>query len=729
MKGGSGGRTFLLEIGTEEIPARMVDAALKDLAGRLIAVAARTGLLADPVAAGAGDLETFGTPRRLAVRLRGLRPGQPDETVEVTGPPVRAAYDAAGTPTAAATGFARAQGVAVEDLVRLTTPRGECVGVRRAVRGRPAAEVLAAEVPAMVLGMVFPKTMRWGLGETVFVRPIHWIVALLDDQVVDLEIAGVRAGRGSRGHRQVGGGSIDLPAAGAYVEGLRAGQVLADVGERRAVIESGLREAAGAAGGEIASPPGTSTAGDPELLEEVTHLVEWPTVICGQFDSAFLSLPGEILITAMRHHQKSFALRRADGALLNRFLAVANVREDRSGLIRKGHEWVLRARLTDARFFWEEDRRQNLEAHAAGLERLTFHEKLGSYARKTERIVRLADVLVPVFEASGSAADRAAVRDAARLCKADLCTQMVNEFSESEGIVGGLYARADGLTARVGDAIYAHYLPRGSDDPLPATTEAAVLAVADRLDTQAGMFLLGLVPTGSRDPYGLRRSVQAVCRLLTERRVRVSLGALLESALAGYAGVDLEGAVTHDEARAALLDFYRGRLQHLAEQAGLRTDSVRAALAASSDDPGDVRLRMEALDAIRTDPGFAVLVQTHKRIKNILKGQVPPLLDPAALREDAERALAAGLESALPEIARLQERQDHLGALRAIARLAGPLDRFFADVMVMVEDRRLRDNRLALLQTIGDLFLRVGDFAAIVMEGAPAETGAGRKGV
>jgi glycyl-tRNA synthetase beta chain len=727
VSGAGAGRTFLLEIGTEEIPARMVDGAARDLGDRILALAERSGLIPGSAERARGGLRTYGTPRRLAVSLAGVRDRQPDGSAEVAGPPVRAAFDAEGRPTPAAIGFARAQGVRVEDLVRLTTARGECVGARRTVHGKPAAEVLAAEVPPLVLGMTFPKTMRWGNGDTVFVRPIHWIVALLDDRVIDLEIAGVRSGRTSRGHRLAGTAAIELPGADAYVDRLRNGLVIADARERRAAIEAGLGGAAREAGGAIAAPPG-GVAGDPELVEEVTQLVEWPLVIRGEFDAAFLALPAEILITAMRHHQKSFALRALDGGLLGRFLAVANVREDRRGLIRKGHEWVLRARLTDARFFWEEDRHQSLEAHAAGLERLMFHEKLGSYARKAERLVQLAGAIAPAFEAAGTPIDHAAVRDAARLCKADLCTQMVKEFPEGEGIVGGLYARADGLTARVADAIYTHYLPRGADDPLPASPEAAILSLADRLDTQAGIFLLGLVPSGSRDPYGLRRSVLGACRLLMERRVRVSLQDLLDRALAGYAGLAIEGAVPAAEARGALLEFYRGRMEHLGETAGLRTDSVRAALAASVDDPGDARLRMEALETIRTDPGFAVLVQAHKRIKNIVKGQAPQTYDRKVLREPAERALGAGLEEALPEIARLQARQDHLGALRAIARLAGPLDRFFADVMVLVDDRRLRDNRLALLQSIGDLFLRIGDFSAIVVERAPAETGPARRG-
>ncbi len=497
--------------------------------------------------------------------------------------------------------------------------------------------------------------------------------------------------------------------------------MLADIEERTRTIESDLRTAAERAGGRIAGPPGADDAratGDPELLEEVVCLVEWPMVIAGEFDHAFLDLPSEILVTAMRHHQRYFSLTDASGSLLNRFLAVANCAGDPTGAIRRGNEWVLRARLADARFFWEDDRKTPLEARGESLERVSFHEKLGSYAAKTRRMVRLAESILPAFVESGARPDRDAVARAVALCKNDLTTQMVKEFPELEGIVGGLYARADRLPEAVARAVYAHYLPRGADDPLPATTEAMVLSLADRFDTQAGIFLLGIVPTGSRDPYALRRSVLGACRILIEARIHLSLRRVVDQALEGYGEAALEGFVPRAQAHAALLEFYRGRLQYLGEQASLRHDSVRAALAASSDDPCDARLRMGALEEIRRAPGFEALVLAHKRIKNILPDGGPRAdLDPARLKEKGERDLYRALESARRAADAALARRDYLAALHGIAGLGPSLDRFFEEVMVMAEEPALRANRLALLLEIARLVLRVGDFSEIVVEG------------
>jgi glycyl-tRNA synthetase beta chain len=336
---------------------------------------------------------------------------------------------------------------------------------------------------------------------------------------------------------------------------------------------------------------------------------------------------------------------------------------------------------------------------------------------KAGRIARLAEAIVPAFEAAGHPVDRRAVAEAARLCKADLTTLMVGEFPELQGVVGGLYARADGLPAAVADAIYGHYLPRGPADAPPPTAEGAIVALADRLDTQAGIFLLGVVPTGSRDPYGLRRSVQGMCRILFDRRARLSLDRLVRLAQEGYAGLPIEGAVPADAAREALLDFCRGRLQHLGEAAGLRTDAVRAALAASADDPIDARLRMEALDRRRGEPDFASLAAAHKRIKNILRGQERARFDPRRLRDEAERLLYHEYARVLPDIETAARRLDYPAVLLALARIAPALDRFFEEVLVMSEDARVRANRLALLQDLADLFLRVADFSEIVIEG------------
>ena len=712
------GSMFLLEIGTEEIPARMVDGALRDLKTGLHA------LLAPTLAPKSGldldrDLRAMGTPRRLAVVVQGLREREPDTDVTTTGPAVKSAFDESGRPTRAAEGFARGQGVSVGDLIRIATPKGDCLGFRRRVPGRPAAEVLARGVPEVVGAMTFPKMMRWGLGQHRFVRPIHTVVALLADEVVPMEIAGVSSGRVTRAHRHRGGQAVSIPGAGQYIETLRAHGVLVDIGERKTRLEKELSAAAGAAGGRIAAPPGADAgAGDPGLLDEVVHLVEWPTVITGRFDASYLELPGEVLVTSMRHHQKYFALRSASGTLLDRFLTVADVPADRAGAIRRGNEWVLRARLADARFFFEEDRRTSLSSRAPDLERVMFHEKLGSYAAKTARIGRLVEAIRPAFVT----ADAAETARAALICKCDLTTLMVKEFPELEGIVGGVYARADRLGERVARALYEQYQPRAADDPPPSTPEGAILGLADRFDTQAGIFLLGLIPTGSRDPYALRRSVQGACRIAIEAGVSLSIGSCIDAALRGYESLQAEGRIPVPQARAALLEYYAGRLQHLGEETGLRHDSVRAALASGRDDPSDALRRMRALDAIRSHADFEALVLAHKRIKNIVPTGASPTIRPETFREEEERALHRAMETGRPQIEASLGRGDVLGALKEIAALRPTLDRFFEKVLVMAEESDLRANRLALLQRLAGLFLRVGDFSEIVTEG-PASAG------
>jgi len=530
------GSVFFLEIGTEEIPARMIEAALTDLRNALLNELEAGRLLPDIDFNVHENIKMYGTPRRLAIRAHGLRDRQPDTVQQITGPSVKAAFDPSGRPTKAAEGFASAQGVKVGELERMSTPKGESVGIRKRVEGLAAADILTERVPPAVMSIHFPKTMRWGTGEHRFVRPIHWVVALFDDVVVDMTIAGVRSADRTLGHRSLGKKWITIRDSETYAEKLRAHLVEAEIKQRCQKIEEQLALAARGNDASLAAPAGslTEAEGDPELLSILTHSVEWPCVIAGEFDVSFLDLPQEILVTAMRHHQKSFSLRQSSGRLLNRFLTVADTKDDPKGAIREGNEWVLRARLADARFFWEEDRKAPLRQHAASLARVTFHERLGSYARKCERMIGLAGEVSAAFERSGAAVSRQAVEEAVRLCKADLTTQMVREFPELEGIVGGLYARADGSPEAVAAAIYAHYLPRGADDPLPPTAEGAILSVLDRLDSQAGIFLLGIQPTGSRDPYALRRSVLGTCRILIENKVRVPRQGLIERALGVY---------------------------------------------------------------------------------------------------------------------------------------------------------------------------------------------------
>ena len=704
-------RTFLLEIGTEEIPARMMAGALEALQRGLTEALQAAGLPSGPA-------RPLGTPRRLAILVEGIPEQSPDQSVEVTGPPAGVAFDAQGRPTKAGEGFARAQGVRVEDLRRAATPKGECVAVRKTIPGRRAAAVLAEAAPAVAAAIPFPKTMRWGSGEHRFVRPVHWIVALLDDAIVPFEFCGVRSDRATRGHRLDGPAPVPIARASEYAAILEKHGVIADPAARRRRIAAGLAEAAQGAGVRLATPPGSQPRGedaDPELLDEVTELVEWPAVLQGEFDAAFLSVPQEVLLTSMRHHQKYFALVDPGGRLAPRFLAVANVKEDPQGMIRRGNEWVLRARLSDARFFFQEDRKSPLESFGAALERVAFHERLGSYAAKAKRIAALAALLRPAFEAAGQAADAASAARAAALSKNDLCTQMVGEFPELQGIVGGLYARADGVPEPIADALYDQYLPRSLDDALPRGALGSLLSLADRLDTQAGIFLLGLVPTGSRDPYALRRSVQGACRILIERGVRLALPRVLESALEAYSGMGIKDAVPAPRALAALLEFWRGRQEFLASEAGYPVDIVRAALGAADSDPAEARRRMEAVRAFRPTPGFEDLAAAHKRMRNILAGQKDPEtpFDAKHLREPAERGLAERLAGARPLVQGAVAAGDHAAALAHIAALREPVDRFFGEVMVMAEDPALRRNRLALLRDLAALFLTVADFSEI----------------
>ena len=704
-------RPFLLELGTEEIPARMIAAAIDGLARGIAEALQAAGL------PGAG-LRPLGTPRRLAVLIDGVPEQSPDLSVEVTGPPASVAFDAQGRPTKAGEGFARAQGVRPEDLRRTSGPKGEVVAVRKTVPGRRAAAVLAEAAPSVAAALAFPKTMRWGSGEHRFVRPVHWIVALYGEEIVPFEFCGVRSGRHTRGHRLKGTDPLAIARASDYVTVLERQGVLVDPQARRQRIAADLAAAAAKAGGRLATPPGSEARGadaDPELLDEVNDLVEWPAILAGGFDPSFLELPQEILLTSMRHHQKYFALVDGTGRLLPRFLAVANVPDDPQGIIRRGHEWVLRARLSDARFFHQEDRKATLASFGAALERVAFHERLGSYAAKATRMTRLAASLLPAFVAAGQAADAAEVARAAALSKNDLPTQMVGEFPELQGIVGGLYARADGLPPSVAEAIYDQYLPQGQDGPLPRGTVGAVVSLADRLDTQAGIFLLGLVPTGSRDPYALRRSVQGACRILVERGVRVALPDLLRAAIAAYPSGTIKDAVAPDAALRTLLEFWRGRQEFLAAEAGFPVDVVRAALGAGDGDPADARRRMEAVRDFRKTPGFDDLAAAHKRIRNILAGQKDPEapFDPAGLKEAAERALADRIREARPLVAAAAGAGDYAAALRAIAALREPVDRFFTDVMVLAEDRGLRRNRVALLRSLQELFLSVADFSEI----------------
>jgi glycyl-tRNA synthetase beta chain len=706
--------TFLLEIGTEEIPDRMLARAQEDLRAALAEAIAKLGLLA-----GEAAWSAWSTPRRLAVAVSPVRPRQADREEEVLGPAVKVAFDPEGRPTKAAEGFARSQGAPLAALLRVRGPKGDYLAIRRRVEGRPAVDLLAGACAEALARLRFPKMMRWNAGGFRFVRPIRWIVALLGDEVVPFEIAGVRSGRASRGPRAGAPEPVTLEHASGYAEALRRAGVLVDAAERRAVIHAGLAAAARSAGGELLA--------DDELTETLAQMTERPSVIHGAFPEEFLDLPGEILVTAMRHHQRYFSVLRPgscpDGAgrLLPAFLAVLDRGDDPRGTIRRGNEWVLRARLADARFFWQEDRKRRLESRLPDLERVVFQERLGSYRQKVSRVEALVGEIGGRLGLAGAEID--AARRAARLAKCDLTTGVVGEFPELQGVMGGLQAAADGEPEAVARAVHDHYRPAGADDDLPRDAPGLLLALADRLDTLAGYFALGYQPTGTRDPYALRRGALGAVRILMERSWFLSAGEVAGRALALYAA-EVRGA---DDVPRRLRDFLFERVRHAAQAAGHRYDSVSAVLAVQDDDPGDAAARLRALSALRGDPhheeAFLSLAAASKRIRNLLVAdEAPARVDPAALVEAPEVRLHRAVEGVERELDGALGRRDYLGGLRAIAGLRPQVDAFLGSnrsegVLVMAPEPGLRRNRLALLRRAGDLFRRIADFSEIVVEG------------
>lgn len=684
---------FLLEILAEEIPAGVLPQARKDLL-RGIADA----LAAERIQ---GTFFTHSTSRRLVLFSRDLPEAQEDHEVEAVGPSIRVAFDAEGKPTRAAEGFARGQGVAVEALRVVSTPKGEYVSVKKVVEGRMTSEILSEAIPAVVAKMTFPRMMRWGDGRHNWIRPVHSVVCLFDGLVVPFTLFGVETARTTHGHRTLAPGRIVVTGVDDYLAKLRGAFVEPDYAVRRRV----LAEKANALAAEV----GCTAVEDSELVDSLGHLVEWPGLVRGSFDAAYLELPEEILVTAMREHQKVLPTRDASGALAPHFFAVSDHSGDPEGHIVRGNEWVLNARFADARFFWDDDGKLPLEARVPRLSRLSFQEKLGDTLRKTERVASLAEQLGTAL-GLGDAVP-AAVR-AARLARADLVTDMVREFPDLQGVVGGLYARRDGETDAVWKAVYDHYRPAGADDELPRSAVGRVVALADRLDTLAGFFALGLVPTGSRDPYALRRAALAVVRLLLEGGLRLDLPAAVAAARRLH---DVPGA-SPEEVVASLHPFLLERLRFLLERRGRKHDEIESVLTTDCPDVTDAAERVAAVVAVRKQPDFGPLALAFKRVQNILTqagaaglGDVEPEL----VTEDAERQLAGDFYQAKGILDELILGRRYEEALSVMASLGPSLDRFFTEVMVLVEDPAIRQNRLALLAAMRDQFFRVARLSEI----------------
>jgi len=711
---------FLLEIGTEEIPARMIDSARDELARRVGDLLQRERLVDTPT------LQTYSTPRRLAVLAAGISPAQPDITEQVTGPSMKVAYKD-GAPTPAAEAFARKLNVPVDALGKITTPKGEYLGATVQKKGRPAAEILAEALPKEIAGIYWAKSMYWrGKSAERFVRPVRWLVSLLDGEVVPLEFAGIRAGHASEGHRILSSGPLPINRPSEYSSTLAKASVVVSAAER----EQRIRKALDAATRTV---PGARWREDKSLLDTVVNLTEFPSVVLGSFDPEFLALADEVLVTVMRDHQKYFALEDASGKLLSHFLAVLNTDGDPDGLIRHGNERVLRARFNDARFFWQTDQKIPLRQRVEMLKAVTFQKDLGSYFDKTMRVQKLGSLISEAIRNAGTPVRSGVVFKAALLAKTDLTTELVKEFTELQGIVGGLYAKVQQLdpilpatTAEaIGDAIYDQYKPESMDDSIPRSVEGAVLAIADKADSIAGMFALGLQPTSSKDPFALRRAANGIVRIIAEHKLPISIAKLFADARAEYRGSEAERRFKHDFAFGdAVGNFMCERLEfYLRDARGFAYDVVNAVLAAGIQDVVDVVARAQAVTEVRGLPDFESVAAAFKRINNILKQAKEKEIARAGTFEilpdtpDEEINLANRIQEVLIEYRRAATDMDYPNALIHLSRLRPDIDLFFDRVMVMVDDDRVRANRLSLLQIALHEFSNIADFSEIVTEG------------
>ena len=697
---------LLFEIGCEEIPAGMLPKAEEDLRVNI------EKLLAAEDLAKEATVETFSTPRRLTAWVRGLPIKQADVEVEVTGPPKSVAYDAVGAPTRAALSFAEKQRVHVTSLFLVQTPKGEYLATKQVKTGRATEQILIAILPRAVHDLTWPRSMTWtGLSGPRFIRPIRWVVAVFGGKPLKVEVAGIAAGNSTRGHRFLGSAAIRVSGFQDYEKKLQANGVIVRPVRRQEKIGKELEGFAKRDGYRIHEDSGLRTL--------VTHLNEYPTVIQGDFDPAFLNLPDEILVTVMRDHQKYFAVEKKNGELAAQFLAVINTDKDAKGIIRAGHERVLRARFADARFFWESDQKCRLADYLPKLERVIYESRLGSYRDKVERVRDIARWLseqwfnLGMHQAHVAEADRAA-----ELAKCDLVTEMVREFPELQGIVGGLYSRAQGESEEIADAVYDHYRPVGLDDPIPRNLTGCAVAFADKLDSVVGCLAVGIAPTGSSDPYALRRAALGIVKIILERKLPVSLSLAIGAAGKALLTHKPKRGVTPDQ-ESKILDFILDRARFVfREKEQFAYDEVAAVFRSGADDLVDTQKRLLALRAIRKSRNFEPLAVSFKRIRKILEKAGAAAEGDRRVNEElfesrAERELHAAAQAAASKVQSLKRGGKYQEALEAIANLRPVVDKFFDGVMVMAEKEEVRKNRLALLAQLLGEFTTIADFSEI----------------
>ena len=692
-------RDLLIEIGTEELPPK----ALKKLS-----TAFSAEVLAGLKAAGLahGESRPYASPRRLAILVNGLDERQADKVVERRGPALTAAFDEEGVPSKAAEGFARSCGVAVDALERLETDKGAWLMFRSEQPGQPTTQLIPDIVRNALDRLPIPKRMRWGDLDAQFVRPVQWVVLLFGDEVIDAEILSVKSGRETRGHRFHHPQSLYLAEPAAYAPLLETrGHVVAELEVRREAVRAQVQEAGKKLGGNAVI--------DEALLDEVTAMVEWPRAIAGAFEKRYLDVPAEALISTMKANQKYFHVVDAAGRLMPCFITVANIDSSNPDTVRAGNERVIRPRLSDAEFFWNQDRRQKLETHRERLKSIVFQNQLGSLFDKSARVSQLA---ASVATGIGGNAEWAA--RAGDLAKCDLMTEMVYEFPELQGIMGRYYASLDGEPDEVALAMDEQYMPRFAGDELPATPTGQALAIADKLDTVVGIFGIGQPPTGSKDPFALRRSALGLLRIIIEGRLPLDLVDTLHKA-ADLLKDKLDARMQAEDVAGQVFDFMMDRLRAYYQERGVVPEVFEAVLAQRPTQPHDFDRRVRAVNHFLSLPEADSLTAANKRISNILRqadenGITPPAtVAKGRLVEDAERALFEQLEDLSAQVTPLFDRRDYEEALTRLAGLRETVDGFFDDVMVMVDDTALRDNRLALLASLRALFLQVADLSRL----------------
>ncbi len=690
-------KEFLLEIGTEEIPSGFIIPAIGKMKEFFSA------LLVSGRVSFRGEMKAFGTPRRLILYVPDMDEQQADVSREVVGPPKKVAFDAEGNPTKAAVVFAEKNHVPVSALVIKTTEKGEYLAVQLDEKGGDTAAWLKQVLPGFILSIPFQKTMRWMDKDIRFARPIHWILALWGGAVVDFELNGLKSSNLSRGHRFMSPGAFLVKDFKSYALQSEPNFVVIDPEVRKQRIIKQIEELVKSKNGLVLDDPG--------LVEETANLVEYPVAVMGTFNKDYLRVPKEVLITAMREHQRYFSIVDAGGNLLPCFITISNTRAEDMEIVRAGNERVLAARLSDAAYFFDHDVKQPLGDRVEGLKKVTYQEKLGSVYDKTERVKALAGYLADLFKADKKASQRAA-----ELCKADLLTGVVGEFPKLQGVMGRHYAISSGEDRKVADAILEHYLPRYAGDKLPESLEGVCVGIADRIDTITGCFSVGLIPSGSEDPYGLRRQSVAIVNMLLDRGLRLSLADLVSEACKGF------GLKKKDKVAVDTLDFLRQRLAGMLASEGLRSDVVDAALSVDFDDPLIAREKVRALDALRTSEDYQPLVTALKRAGNILPKDFTGTVKESLLKVEAEKALYAALIEIKDRVKQKIEGLDFRGALADIASLRKPVDAFFDTVMVMDKDADVKTNRLALLAGITGLFSQIADFSRLVLGTDEAKT-------